>query len=171
MVLSKCLLKFDNRATTANLQSELKSLAAQWPRLKQSVLEEYTVRRVEDDPDVVEEGAEIINGTCKSCKECPTCCYQILTRYNFLTDAYHILGLGYKFLLTLPVTQVACERSFSILKYIKNRLRSNSSQEHLEAFMLMATEKDILMSLDSDCVIDRLAENSDLLKKLLLPQH
>ncbi|KAK0150742.1 InaD-like protein [Merluccius polli] len=73
--------------------------------------------------------------------------------YNLLTDAYHILGLGYKFLLTLPVTQVACERSFSILKYIKNRLRSNSSQEHLEAFMLMATEKDILMSLDSDCLL------------------
>lgn len=170
MELSKCLLKFDNRATTANLQSELKSLAAQWPRLKQSVLEEYKVRRVEEDPDVLEE-AEVINSICKSCKDCPSCCYQILLRYNLLTDAYHILGLGYKFLLTLPVTQVACERSFSILKYIKNRLRSSSCQEHLEAFMLMSTEKDILMSLDSDSIIDRVAENSDLLRKLLLPQH
>lgn len=168
--LSKCLLKFDNRATTAALQSELKNLAAQWPRLKQSVLEEYTVRRAEDDPDEVEE-VEIVKSICKSCKDCPKCCYQILSRYNLLTDAYHLLGLGYKFLLTLPVTQVACERSFSILKYIKNRLRSRIVQERLEAFMLMATEKDILMSLDSDTVIDRVAENSDLLKKLLLPQH
>ena len=33
--------------------------------------------------------------------------------------------------------------------------------------MLMATEKDILMALDSDSVIDRLAEESELLKKLL----
>jgi len=31
----------------------------------------------------------------------------------------------------------------------------------------MATEKDILMSLDSDMVIDRVAEKSDLLRKLL----
>ena len=72
MELSKCLLKCDNRPNTAKLQSELKSLAAQWPRLKQSVLEEYKVRRVEEDPDVVEE-AEIINNICKSCKDCPTC--------------------------------------------------------------------------------------------------
>ena len=84
-----------------------------------------------------------------------------------LTDAYHVIGLGYKFLLTLSVTQVACERSFSVLKYIKSRLRSALSQEHLEAFMLMATEKDILMALDTDVVIDRVAERSELLRKLL----
>lgn len=57
------------------------------------------------------------------------------------------------------------------MKFIKNCLRSTNFQEHLEAFMLMATEKDILMSLDIDTVIDRVAEKSDLLKKLLLPQH
>ena len=72
-----------------------------------------------------------------------------------------------KFLLTLSVTQVACERSFSTLKYIKNRLRSTLSQEHLSAFMLMSTERDILMGLNSDEVIDNVAENSDLLRKLL----
>ena len=33
--------------------------------------------------------------------------------------------------------------------------------------MLMATEKDILMALDSNSVIDRLAEKSEQLKKLL----
>ncbi len=37
--------------------------------------------------------------------------------------------------------------------------------------MLMTTEKDILMSLDNDLVIDRVAEKSNLLKKRLLPQH
>ena len=84
-----------------------------------------------------------------------------------LTDAYPVLGLAYKYLLTLSLTQVACERTFSILKFIKNRLRSTLSSDKLEAFMLMATEKDILMALDSDSVIDRLAEKSELLKKLL----
>jgi len=66
----------------------------------------------------------------------------VLQRYNLLTDSYHRIGLGHKFLLTLSVTQVACERSFSTLKFIKNRLRSTASQEHLEAFMLMAIEKE-----------------------------
>lgn len=78
-----------------------------------------------------------------------------------LTDAYHVIGLGYKFLLTLSVTQVACERSFSTLKFIKNRLRSTISNDHLETFMLMATEKEILMALDTDVVIDRVAEKSE----------
>lgn len=41
-------------------------------------------------------------------------------------------------------------------------------EEHLEAFMLMATEKEILMRLDSDDVIDRVAEKSKLLRNLLL---
>ena len=66
--------------------------------------------------------------------------------------------MAYKFLLTLSVTQVACERSFSTLKYIKNRLRSTLSQEHLSAFMLMSTERDILMGLNSDQVIDNVAK-------------
>lgn len=88
------------------------------------------------------------------------CCNQILKRYNLFTDAYHILGWGYRYLLTLPVTQVACERSFTVLKHIKSRIRSKQSQEHLEAFMLMTTEKDILMSLDNDLVIDRVAEKA-----------
>lgn len=41
----------------------------------------------------------------------------------------------------------------------------------MEAFMLMATEKEILMRLDSDDVIDRVAEKSKLLRNLLLLLH
>lgn len=92
----------------------------------------------------------------------------ILSRYNLLTDAYDVIGLAYMFLLTSSITQVACERSFSTLKFVKNRLRSTLTQEHLEAFMLMSTEKDILMSLDSDGVINKVAETSDLLLRLLM---
>ncbi|RXN16717.1 zinc finger MYM-type 1-like protein [Labeo rohita] len=166
--LSKCLVKFDDRATVDNLQYELKSLAGQWDKLKESPLDEYVTRTVEDGPDGKEEDMEIINKSCASCKHCPLCCYQILQRFNMLTDAYPLLGLAYKFLLTLSITQVACERSFSTLKYIKSRLRSSLSASKLEAFMLMATEKDILVALDTDTVIDRVAEKSKLLRKLLL---
>jgi len=96
------------------------------------------------------------------------CCYKILGRFNLMSNAYHLLGLAYKFLLTLSITLVACERTFSTLKFIKTRLRSKLSQEHLEAFMLMATERDILFSLESDVIIDKVAEKSELFSRLLL---
>lgn len=53
------------------------------------------------------------------------------------------------------------------MKFIKNRLRSTMSQDHLEAFMLMTTERKILMGLDSDAVTDQIAERSALLRRLL----
>src|SRR4029434_623781 len=76
--------------------------------------------------------------------------------------------LAYQFLLTLSITQVACERCFSTLKFVKNRLRSSLSQDNLEAVMLMCTEKEILMSISNDKVIDKVAETSALLRRLLM---
>src|SRR4029434_6355168 len=114
---------------------------------------------------------ELESRTCSSCKNCAICAHLILSQYNLLTDAYHVIGLAYKFLLTLSITQVACERSFSTLKLKtktkKNRLRSSLSQDNLEAFMLMCTEKEILMSISNDTVIDKVAETSALLRRLL----
>lgn len=165
---SKCLLKFDSGATVNNLQSELKCFAGQWERLKASHVDEYKTRIVEDGSAEQEEETDIVNKTSASCKNFPLCCYQVLRRFNLLSDAYHLLGLAYKYLPTLSLTQVACERSFSTLKFIKSRLRSSLSPNKLEMFMLMATEKDILMSLDSDMLIVRVAEKSELLRKLLL---
>ena len=113
--------------------------------------------------------SKIVNKICQTYKNCAVCCYRILGRYNLLTDAHHIIGLEYKFLLTLSVTQVACERSFLIiLKYVKSRLGNSPSQDLLEHFMLMAIEKEILRTLDVDTVIDRVAEKSKLLQKLLI---
>lgn len=122
--LSKCLIKFDSRATVENLQLELKCLAGQWSKLKASHLDEYKTRTVEDRSAGQEEETDIVNKSCASCKDCPLCCYEILRRFNMLSSAYHLLGLAYKFLLTLSLTQVACERTFSTLKFIKSRLRS-----------------------------------------------
>lgn len=180
--LSKRLFKFDERATAENLRSELISLSLHWDKLKRSTLEAYTCRveietSFQDENDEIDEcdldiecdkvEMEFENKTCSSCKNCTICCYRILRRYNLLTDAYHVIGLAYKYLLTLSITQVACERSFSTLKFIRNRLRSTATQEHLDSFMLMAVEKEILMSLDTDDVIDKMADTSKLLRNLL----
>ena len=170
-----CLLEFDEHATVEALQAELISLAQQWERLKQSALEEYNSRAAAATSDVSGEGfedpderVELVSRGCSTCKNSPICCYLLLSQYNLLTDSYHIINLGYKFLLTLSITQVACERTFSTLKFMKNHLRTSLTQENLEVFLLMATEKEILMGLDKDDIIDKMAEASLLLCRLLV---
>lgn len=54
-----------------------------------------------------------------SCNEHPQGCYLILRQCRVMTDADHLIGLAYKFLLTLFITKVACGRTFSALKFIK----------------------------------------------------
>lgn len=174
--ISSCLIAFDESATVSSLQEELSSLATQWERLKKSPLESYTVRTgiekalsgQEGDTNGGEPQIEIERSVCNSCRNCPVCVYLVLSQYNLFTDAYHVIGLAYKYLLTLSISQVACERTFSTLKFVKNRLRSTLHQEHLEAFMLMCTEKETLMALDSDAIIDKVAQTSALLRQQLM---
>lgn len=94
----------------------------------------------------------ILQGTSKKkysnsrtlCKSCPICCYLVLSIYNMHTNTYKSLYTDYKFLLMLSVTQIAYERSFSILKIIKSRIRNSLSQNNFQAFMVMAIEKKFL---------------------------
>ena len=90
-----------------------------------------------------------------------------LVEYNMLTNAFSCIGLAYKFFLTLSVTQVSCERSFSALKVIKSRIRSLLSQDHLEAFMLMKCEYEIVFNIDNNEIIDQVAEHSEVYRKNL----
>jgi hypothetical protein len=60
------------------------------------------------------------------------------------------LHINYKYVLTLPSTQVTCERSFSQLKNIKTRICSQLTDSKLEAFMMMGVEKEKLASLGHD---------------------
>ena len=60
-----------------------------------------------------------------------------------------------------------CERAFSTLKVIKTRLRNALSEEHLEALMLMAVERDIVENLGVEAIIDQMALSSGELSRLL----
>lgn len=131
--------------------------------LKISVADAYTLV---DDSDGESEQDEMSSSS-ESCKECLLCCYKLLLKLNLLTDAYKRIRLACKLLLTLPVPQVACERSFSALKRIKNRL-STMTQEHLEEFMLMSVQKRILAKLDTKNIIDGVGARSSELRRPLL---
>jgi hypothetical protein len=91
---------------------------------------------------------------------------KVLIKYNLYSNAHQVLTVAYKYLLCLPVTQVACERSFSTLKYIINRLRSKLTNENTEAFMLMSVEKEISINIDNQ-IIDLLSQKSKFLSPCL----
>ena len=103
-------------------------------RLEESIY--YHREDVEKESDDEEE-TEFIGGTGteehrEHCKNCPSCVYLLLIEYNMLTNTFKYIGLAYQYLLTLSVTQVACERSFSTLKLIKTHMRNMLSQDNLE---------------------------------------
>ncbi len=121
-------------------------------------MENYNIRGAASS-DEAGEGSEVPDESVEFVPHAKTVQHLLSSQYNLLTDAYHIIGLGYKFLLTLSITQVACERTFSTLKLVKNRLRTSLSQDNLETFLLMATEKEILTEIDKDDIIDKMAES------------
>ena len=51
-----------------------------------------------------------------------------------------LLYQAYKVILTLSVTPVGCERTFSKLRYVKNRVRNQLSGDRLDSLFLMCVE-------------------------------
>lgn len=74
----------------------------------------------------------------------------------------------YRFISYLPSTQVACERSFSRLKFIKNRLRSTMSEQYLENAIILSTERDYLNKINLEEIINAIATSSSTLAKELM---
>ena len=106
----------------------------------------------------------------ENCKDCLSCIFKLLIKYQLCSESFENLCSVYKYLLTLSITQCSCERSFSKLKIIKSRLRSTLTQHHLESIMLISVEKTIARKLrnDKESIIDRFANTSKELSALLL---
>ena len=130
---------------------------------------EPTNSKQDSDTDSDEHVAEERDDRCygNSCKSCFSCVFKVLYQFGLHSTAYSELYCLYKHLMTLAVTQVECERSFSLLKIIKSRLRSMLGQEQLEAFMLLSIERRILDGISNDEVIEEFAKTSKELSRLL----
>ena len=116
-----------------------------------------------------------VNGICQAEKETTN---KDVDRESFLTvvkainrfnvqSAYPNLYTLYKIIATLPIGSTKCERTFSKLKYVKNRLRSTMGQERLNALMMINIERDLTEAVSFDAVIDKFAD-TPLLRKLLM---
>jgi hypothetical protein len=75
-------------------------------------------------------------------------------------DCYPNVSVAYRILLTVLVTIVSAERSFSKLKLLKNYLRSTMSQERLNGLAMCCIEKNILDNIDLDIVLNDFASRN-----------
>lgn len=114
------------------------------------------------------EKSDNFNNCSGKCKNCMGCILYILEKFKLFSKTYKRLYKMFKAILTLPSTQVHCERSFSKLKIIKNRLRANLSNENLENYMICNIEHEILSSVDNNKIIDIFANTTPLLTRMLM---
>ena len=68
--------------------------------------------------------------------------------------------IAYRILLTILVTVVPAEKTFSKLKLIKSYLRSTISQERLSGLAILSIEKNMLEKIDYKSLINNFASKS-----------
>lgn len=83
------------------------------------------------------------------------------------STTYTNLHATNEYVLSLSVSQVNCERAFSTLKMIKNRLCFSLNQERLEVFMMISAEKQVLKKVNFQDTLEIIKNSSSLLIKLL----
>ncbi|XP_029346104.1 uncharacterized protein LOC115034206 [Acyrthosiphon pisum] len=161
--------------TYDDLRNEYVDFTSKWRELKKTIACVYDElnNQVTDDGDDSENGLKsdddiIVCVHSASTKYCVTCCYEVLVKYNLYANTYRGLHFAYKFMLTLSITQVESERTFSKLKFVKNYLRNTIGQNVLESMLLMNVEKDILNKIDSEDIINKLGARSPVFGRMLL---
>lgn len=74
----------------------------------------------------------------------------------------------FEFIAIFPSTQVKCERDFSRLKIVKNRLRTRMTGSLLQNLMIISSEASFLKHFNLEDLIDRVAKTSRYLSEKLL---
>ena len=83
-------------------------------------------------------------------------------------SGYPNLNMLYSIFCCLPVSSASAERALSKLKIVKNRLRTSLSDDTLASLLVLASEKDLMMQLTVDEIINRLAYSRPSLKSHLM---
>ena len=60
-----------------------------------------------------------------------------------------------KLALTLPVATATVERSFSAMKYIKNKLHNRMGDQWMNDCLIVYIEKDVVCNIDNETIIQR----------------
>ncbi|CAI6377037.1 unnamed protein product [Macrosiphum euphorbiae] len=70
--------------------------------------------------------------------------------------------------IIIPVTSCTCERTFSKLTIVKNKLRNTIGQERLNALLFLFVEQELTNSVDVNSVIDEFKHSFPIKRRLVL---
>ena len=70
-------------------------------------------------------------------------------------ETYPLIYLLVKLVLTLPVVTATVEKSFSVMKYIKNELRNRMGNRWMNDCLMVYIEKDVACSIDNETIMQR----------------
>lgn len=82
----------------------------------------------------------------------------LMVKNHSLTVSFPEVCTALLLFLTIPVTSVSAERSFSKLKIIKGYLRSTKTQDRLSDLALISIEQETAREVDFEDLIDKFAE-------------
>lgn len=82
----------------------------------------------------------------------------LMVKNHSLTVSFLEVCTALLLFLTIPVTPVSAERSFSKLKFIKEYLRSTMTQDRLKGLALISIEQETARNVDFKDLIDKFAE-------------
>ena len=94
----------------------------------------------------------------------------ITSFHNYLQlceSAYRVMFKLVKIAMTIVVTTAECERSFSALKRVKNRLRTTMNQQRLADLAILTIEKEVADSINIDDILVEFA-SSDKNRRIVL---
>lgn len=93
------------------------------------------------------------------------CCIDCILEYLCSNEqrmiTYSIIIKLFKYVATLPSTQVKCERDFSKLKLTKTRLRSSLSEKSLENLILISTEAGMFENINIEDIVNEIVASSN----------
>lgn len=118
---------------------------------------------LEDVPDIDNNSVITIGNACS----CIDCILEYIESSANTMQRYKNIFKAYKLVAMLPSTQVKCERDFSRLKYIKNRLRNSLGQEKFQNLMIISLGNKWLNEINLEEIIDEIALTSKKGKQIL----
>ena len=88
------------------------------------------------------------------CKEIQM--FRFINKNEFM-HAFPNVSIVFRLYLCLMISHCSDERSFSVLKRVKNQLRSSMSQKRLNSLALLCIENELLEKIDTDDIIKSFA--------------
>lgn len=83
---------------------------------------------------------------------------EALAAFEKLPTAYSEVIKAIKISLTLPISTASNERFFSVLKRVKNHIRTTTGDDRLDSLLLMAVEQNLVKSLNPEELVNDFAK-------------